>query len=75
MSLDFYEELQTELEEESRDDPATQAELAAAYAQVGELTERVGTRARALERARSTALSRRVACNICRLKRPGFRTE
>src|SRR5262249_50221189 len=49
MSLAFYEELQGELERESRDDPATRAELAAAYARVGELTEQVGTRARALD--------------------------
>ena len=32
-----------------RDDPATQAELAAAYARVGEITEQVGARASALE--------------------------
>jgi serine/threonine-protein kinase len=56
MSLAFYEELQGEIEREGRNDPATQAELAAAYARVGEITEQVGTRARALEaleRARS----------------------
>jgi serine/threonine-protein kinase len=48
-SLAFYEELQGELEQEGRDDPATRAELAAAYARVGEITEQVGTRASALE--------------------------
>ena len=49
MSLAFYEELQGELEREGRDDPATRAELAAAYERVGEITEQVGTRASALE--------------------------
>jgi serine/threonine-protein kinase len=56
MSLAFYEELQGELEREGRDDPATLAELAGAYARVGEITEQVGTRAKALaalERARA----------------------
>jgi serine/threonine-protein kinase len=48
-SLAFYEELQGELEREGRDDPATRAELAAAYERVGEITEQVGTRASALE--------------------------
>ena len=48
-SLAFYEELQAELERGDRDDPATRAELAAAYERVGEITEQVGTRASALE--------------------------
>jgi serine/threonine-protein kinase len=49
MSLAFYEQLQRELEREGRDDLATRAELAAAYARVGEITEQVGTRAKALQ--------------------------
>ena len=49
MSLAFYEELHGELEREGRHDPATRAELAAAYERVGEITEQVGTRASALE--------------------------
>jgi serine/threonine-protein kinase len=48
-SLAFYAELQSELERAGRDDPATRAELAAAYERVGEITEQVGTRASALE--------------------------
>jgi serine/threonine-protein kinase len=56
MSLAFYEELQGELEREGRGDVATRAELAAAYARVGEITEQVSTRTKALqalERARA----------------------
>jgi serine/threonine-protein kinase len=45
-SLGFYKKLQAELERS--DDPATQVELAAAYARVAEIVEQVGSEAEAL---------------------------